>query len=35
MLYVVESARPVMVNGDVVDAGLKAIHVVPPSIEYW
>jgi hypothetical protein len=34
MLYVVESARPVMVNGEVVDAGLNATHVVPPSVEY-
>ena len=33
-MYVVPLAKPVMVTGDVTDAGLRVVHVDPLSIEY-
>jgi hypothetical protein len=27
--------RPVMTSGLAVDAGVRAVHVSPPSVEYW
>lgn len=34
-LYAVFAVRPLMVMGEAVTTGLAAVHVVPPSVEYW
>lgn len=33
-LYAVEFAKPVIVKGEVVEAGLGVVHVEPLSVEY-
>jgi hypothetical protein len=33
--YVEPLDKPLIVTGDVVTAGLKALNVDPPSVEYW
>jgi hypothetical protein len=34
MLYVVPLLSPLIVNGLKLEAGLRTIHVFPPSVEY-
>ena len=35
MPYVVPFVRPEIVRGEVVDAGLRVVHVEPEFVEYW
>lgn len=32
--YCVPEVKPLMLRGDSVEAGLRAVHVVPPLVEY-